>query len=105
MRRAAQACVRATSGDTFGVAARFDRNSPLVQPFRLSGEKLTMADDTLLIDTLRRTYDRLREIRKDVAAGNHFEALFEIDSLVGLAEQITLRKIKLIDPTPDLTAR
>jgi hypothetical protein len=55
--------------------------------------------DRSLADTLRRTYERLRDIRKDVAMGKHFEALYEIDTLVGLAEQAALQKMKLIDPT------
>ena len=56
-----------------------------------------MYDSGSLIDTLRRTYDRLRAIRKDVATGHHIEAMFEIDSLIGIAEQATLRELQLID--------
>ena len=56
-----------------------------------------MSDSGSLTDTLRRTYDRLRDIRKDVGSGNHIEAMFEIDALVGIAEQATLRELQLID--------
>jgi hypothetical protein len=71
----------------------------------LRRETTPMSDSGTLIDTLRRTYDRLRDVRKDVASGKHFEAMFEIDALVGLAEQATLRLLKHTDPNHDLTAR
>jgi hypothetical protein len=63
-----------------------------------------MSNSGSLIDTLRRTYDRLRDIRRDVASGHHIEAMFEIDSLICIAEQATLRELQLIhdrkrDPT------
>ena len=64
-----------------------------------------MSDSGSLIDTLRRTYERLRDIRKDVASGTHIEAMFEIDSLVGIAEQVTLQQLKDIDVTHDPIAR
>lgn len=60
-----------------------------------------MSDSGSLTDTLRRTYDRLRDIRKDVASGNHIEAMFEIDALVGIAEQASLRQLMLIDTKSD----
>ena len=68
-------------------------------------EDHAMSDNGTLINTLRRTYDRLRDIRRDVASGKHIEAMFEIDALVGIAEQITLRQLEHIDPIRDPTAR
>ena len=64
-----------------------------------------MSDGRPLIDTLRRTYDRLREIRKDVAAGHHMEAMFEIDALIGIAEDVALKQLKHIELKRDPIAR
>lgn len=40
-----------------------------------------------LIDTLRRTWQSLRAIRRDVSDGGHIETMSDIDSLVGMAQQ------------------
>jgi hypothetical protein len=64
-----------------------------------------MPDSGSLIDTLHRTYDRLRDIRKDVAAGNHIEAMFDIDALVGIAEQETLQQLRHIGFMGDPSVR
>jgi hypothetical protein len=47
-----------------------------------------------LIDTLRRTWHRLRAIRRDVADGGHIETMSDIDSLVGMAQQETEHQLQ-----------
>jgi hypothetical protein len=37
--------------------------------------------------------------------GHHIQAMIEIDSLVGVAEQVTFREMRLIDPRRELTGR
>ncbi|MEO5757646.1 MAG: hypothetical protein ABIQ51_12405 [Mesorhizobium sp.] len=52
-----------------------------------------MTMDRSLVETLRRTWDSLRGIRRDIATGGHIGAMSDIDALVGVALSETLNQL------------
>ncbi|RWM21520.1 MAG: hypothetical protein EOR73_11160 [Mesorhizobium sp.] len=52
-----------------------------------------MAKKLSIAETLRRTSDQLRRIRKYVANGGHVDQMQEVDALVGLAKEVADRQL------------
>ena len=52
-----------------------------------------MAKKTSIAETLRRTSDQLKRIRKRVANGGHVDQMQEVDALVGLAKEVADRQL------------
>jgi hypothetical protein len=46
-----------------------------------------------IAETLRRTSDQLKRIRKHVANGGHVDQMQEVDALVGLAKEVADRQL------------
>ncbi|RWK44416.1 hypothetical protein [Mesorhizobium sp.] len=52
-----------------------------------------MAKKLSIAETLRRTSDQLKRIRKHVANGGHLDQMQEVDALVGLAKEVADRQL------------
>ncbi|TIQ20845.1 MAG: hypothetical protein E5X51_14490 [Mesorhizobium sp.] len=52
-----------------------------------------MARKLSIAETLRRTSDQLKRIRKHVANGGHVDQMQEVDALVGLAKEVADRQL------------
>lgn len=52
-----------------------------------------MAKKLSIAETLRRTSDQLKRIRKHVANGGHVDQMQEVDALVGLAKEVADRQL------------
>lgn len=52
-----------------------------------------MARKTSIAETLRRTSDQLKRIRKRVAKGGHMDQMQEVDALVGLSKEVADRQL------------
>ncbi|MCF6110303.1 hypothetical protein [Mesorhizobium muleiense] len=60
-----------------------------------------MAEKPSIAETLRRTSDQLKRIRKGVANGGHVDQMQEVDALVGLAKEITDRQLAGLGPADE----
>ncbi|WP_254016394.1 hypothetical protein [Mesorhizobium escarrei] len=60
-----------------------------------------MAEKPSITETLRRTSDQLKRIRKAVANGNHVDQMQEVDALVGLAKEMADRQLAGLESPAD----
>ncbi|AZN99583.1 hypothetical protein EJ066_22020 [Mesorhizobium sp. M9A.F.Ca.ET.002.03.1.2] len=60
-----------------------------------------MAKKTSIAETLRRTSDQLKRIRKRVANGGHMDQMQEVDALVGLAKEVADRQLAGLETPAD----
>jgi hypothetical protein len=56
-----------------------------------------VAKKTSIAETLRRTSDQLKRIRKRVAKGGHVDQMQEVDALVGLAKEVADRQLAVLE--------
>jgi hypothetical protein len=54
-----------------------------------------------IAETLRRTSDQLKSIRKHVANGGHVDQMQEVDALVGLAKEVADRQLAGVESLAD----
>ncbi|TIO10995.1 hypothetical protein [Mesorhizobium sp.] len=60
-----------------------------------------MAKKTSIAETLRRTSNQLKRIRKHVANGGHMDQMQEVDALVGLAKEMADRQLAGLETPAD----